>query len=112
MLNPSMQELMSHVNNRYLLVNLAAQRARDIAQAAQDAGLPIPEKPVKQALDEIAAGKINYCEGPKPEPVARYEDTVVVSAYLDEADDEDADDEIIEDEENEEASDDLLGEEL
>ena len=30
MLNPSMQELMKRVGNRYLLVNLAAQRARDI----------------------------------------------------------------------------------
>ena len=29
MLNPSMQELMKRVGNRYLLVNLAAQRARD-----------------------------------------------------------------------------------
>ena len=27
MLNPSMQELMKRVGNRYLLVNLAAQRA-------------------------------------------------------------------------------------
>ena len=32
MLNPSMQELMKRVGNRYLLVNLAAQRARDIAE--------------------------------------------------------------------------------
>ena len=31
MLKPSMQELMKRVGNRYLLVNLAAQRARDIA---------------------------------------------------------------------------------
>ena len=28
MLKPSMQELMKRVGNRYLLVNLAAQRAR------------------------------------------------------------------------------------
>ena len=35
MLNPSMQDLMKKVNNRYLLVNLAAQRARDIALKAQ-----------------------------------------------------------------------------
>ena len=34
MLNPSMQELMKRVGNRYLLVNLAAQRARDIADEA------------------------------------------------------------------------------
>ena len=35
MLNPSMQELMKRVGNRYLLVNLAAQRARDIADRKQ-----------------------------------------------------------------------------
>ena len=36
MLNPSMQELMKRVGNRYLLVNLAAQRARDIADEAEE----------------------------------------------------------------------------
>ena len=30
MLKPSMQDLMKKVNNRYLLVNLSAQRARDL----------------------------------------------------------------------------------
>ena len=38
MLNPSMQELMKRVGNRYLLVNLAAQRARDIADEAEEKG--------------------------------------------------------------------------
>ena len=38
MLNPSMQELMKRVGNRYLLVNLAAQRARDIADEARGKG--------------------------------------------------------------------------
>ena len=41
MLNPSMQELMKRVGNRYLLVNLAAQRARDIADEAEEKGEPI-----------------------------------------------------------------------
>ena len=40
MLNPSMQELMKRVGNRYLLVNLAAQRARDIADEAEEKGEP------------------------------------------------------------------------
>ena len=56
MLNPSMQELMKRVGNRYLLVNLAAQRARDIADEAEAKGEPLEEKAVKLALDEIAAG--------------------------------------------------------
>lgn len=51
MLNPSMQELMKRVGNRYLLVNLAAQRARDIADEAEEKGEPLPDKAVKLALD-------------------------------------------------------------
>ena len=65
MLNPSMQELMKRVGNRYLLVNLAAQRARDIADEAEEKGEPLPDKAVKLALDEIAAGKIVYRPGPR-----------------------------------------------
>ncbi|MGN1014196.1 MAG: DNA-directed RNA polymerase subunit omega [Butyricicoccus sp.] len=88
MLNPSMQDLMKKVNNRYLLVNLAAQRARDIALEAMEAGDKIPEKPVKQALDEIAAGKVVYREGPKPEPEpAPKLDDMLASAVLTAEDD-------------------------
>ena len=57
MLNPSMQELMKRVGNRYLLVNLAAQRARDIADEAEEKGEPLPDKAVKLALDEIDEDK-------------------------------------------------------
>lgn len=71
MLKPSMKELMDKVGNRYLLVNLAAQRARDIAQEAEEADEPLPDKAVKLALDEIAAGTIVYCPGPKVEPEIR-----------------------------------------
>ena len=63
MLNPSMQELMKRVGNRYLLVNLAAQRARDIADEAEQSGVPLTDKAVKLALDEIAAGEIVYRPG-------------------------------------------------
>ena len=69
MLNPSMQELMKRVGNRYLLVNLAAQRARDIADEAEQSGVPLTDKAVKLALDEIAAGEIVYRPGPRVEPV-------------------------------------------
>lgn len=68
MLNPSMQLLLNNVGNRYLLVNLAAQRARDIATEAEEEGLILDDKPVKIALDEIAEGKIQYRPGAKPEP--------------------------------------------
>ena len=76
MLKPSMQELMARVNNRYLLVNLAAQRARDITLEAEAAQEKIPEKPVKLAIDEIAAGKIVYREGPKPELAVNMDDVL------------------------------------
>ena len=69
MLKPSMQELMKRVGNRYLLVNLAAQRARDIADQAEETGEQLPDKAVKLALDEIAAGEIVYRPGPRTEPV-------------------------------------------
>ena len=80
MLNPSMQDLMKKVNNRYLLVNLAAQRARDIALKAEAAEEKIPDKPVKLALDEISDGTIEYREGPKPEPEKQPEDFVAAAS--------------------------------
>lgn len=76
MLKPSMNELMAKVNNRYLLVNLAAQRARDISEESETTGEKLPDKAVKLALDEIAAGTIIYKEGPRAEP----EPIVTVSA--------------------------------
>lgn len=69
MLKPSMQELMKRVGNRYLLVNLAAQRARDIADQATAEDMPLDDKAVKLALDEIAAGTVVYRPGPRATPV-------------------------------------------
>lgn len=67
MLKPSMQELMKRVNNRYLLVNLAAQRARDLSSEEESTGVKLEEKPIKIALDEISTDKIVYRPGPKPQ---------------------------------------------
>ena len=47
MLKPSMQDLMKKVNNRYLLVNLSAQRARDLCSEEETTGKELPDKPVK-----------------------------------------------------------------
>ena len=58
MLYPSMDQLMSKINSRYLLVNVAAQRARQIALNAEDQGLPLQEKPVKLAIVEINDGRL------------------------------------------------------
>ncbi len=79
MLKPSMQDLMKKVNNRYLLVNLAAQRARDLCAEEETTGKELPDKPVKLALDEISDGEIEYREGPKPEPEKLSEDLVAAA---------------------------------
>ena len=58
MLHPSMTELLEKVDNRYLLVNVAAKRAREIAEEAEINEVRLNEKPVKLALDDIISGKI------------------------------------------------------
>ena len=58
MLHPSMDQLMSKINSRYLLVNVAAQRARQIAVNAEEQGIPLKEKPVKMAINEISDGRL------------------------------------------------------
>ncbi len=44
--------------SRYLLVNLVARRARNIAAAAQAAGEPLDTKPVSMAIDEVYDGRL------------------------------------------------------
>jgi len=58
MLYPSMTTLSENVPNRYLLVNVVARRARQIAEAADESGEHLTEKPVTSALNEVAEGKI------------------------------------------------------
>ena len=58
MLHTSMTDLLEKVDNRYLLVNVAAKRAREIAEEAEINEVRLNEKPVKLALDDIADGKI------------------------------------------------------
>lgn len=64
MLKPTMSELLELIPNRYLLVNVAAKRARDIADAAEQAEEPLDEKPVKLALYDIMEGRVRPAEGP------------------------------------------------
>ena len=59
MLYPTMPELLKNVSNsRYLLVNVIAQRAREISQDAETHGTPLDDTPVSIAIKEIAEGKI------------------------------------------------------
>ncbi len=57
MLYPAMNKLTSYVPNRYMLVNVVARRARQIAEAAEEAGEPLDEKPVTLAINEVAEGR-------------------------------------------------------
>ena len=59
MLYPAMNKLTSYVPNRYMLVNVVARRARQIADAADIAGEPLDEKPVTMAINEVAEGKLD-----------------------------------------------------
>ena len=59
MFYPAMNKLTANVPNRYLLVNVVARRARQIAQEAEDAGEKMDVKPVTLAINEVADGKIS-----------------------------------------------------
>ncbi len=56
MLEPSIYSLLDKVPSRYMLVNVVAHRARQIASQAEDEGYPLDEKPVTLALKEVASG--------------------------------------------------------
>ena len=58
MLEPSIKTLMRNMPSRYLLVNVAAQRARSISDRAEMERLPLQQKAVKIAVNEIADGKL------------------------------------------------------
>ena len=59
MLYPAMNKLTSYVPNRYMLVNVVARRARQSAEAAEEAGQPLVEQPVPLAIPEVADGKLD-----------------------------------------------------
>ena len=56
MLYTAMTKLTEHIPNRYMMVNVVARRARQIAQEAEVNGEPLEEKPVTLAIDEVAEG--------------------------------------------------------
>ena len=58
MLYPPVADLLKNVDSSYLLVNVVAQRARQIAQEAEELQEELPEKPVTLAIREVAEGKL------------------------------------------------------
>jgi len=59
MLYPPVADLLKNVSSRYLLVNVVAQRARQIAYEAETLQEDLPEKPVTLAIQEVADGKLS-----------------------------------------------------
>ena len=59
MLYPSMADLLKKVPSRYLLVNVIARRAREIAIEDEESGNPQDDRPVSRAIEEIADGKLS-----------------------------------------------------
>ena len=67
MTEPSMVKLLGQIPNRYMIVNIAAKRARQIAKNAEEQEEMLDEKPVTLALREIAEGKIEVLDRPAPD---------------------------------------------
>jgi len=59
MLYPPIADLLENVDGRYLLVNVVAKRARQIAEEANEFGEELEEKPVTLAIREVAEGKLS-----------------------------------------------------
>ncbi|MGN0584464.1 MAG: DNA-directed RNA polymerase subunit omega [Ruminococcus sp.] len=62
MLRPSMNQLISKNESCYSLVVGVAKRAREIADELYEKGEILKEKPVKTAVEELAAGKYRIVE--------------------------------------------------
>ena len=58
MLYPPVADLLKNVESRYLLVNVVAHRARQIAAEAEAFQEDLPEKPVTMAIREVADGEL------------------------------------------------------
>lgn len=59
MLYPAMSTLNDYIPNRYMLVNVVARRARQIAEEMDQQGIPLDEKTVTLAIHEVADGKLD-----------------------------------------------------
>ena len=59
MLYPPMASLLKNIPSRYLLVNVVAKRARQIATDAETNGITLEDKPVTLAIREVAEGKLS-----------------------------------------------------
>lgn len=91
MLEPTMSDLLKTISNRYLLVNIAAKRARDIADAAEMAEEPLEDKPVKLALYDIIDHRIRPVLHPVEETGAGTDETKAMLSALEQSEPEEQD---------------------
>ena len=59
MLYPPVADMLKYVDSRYLLVNVVAHRARQIAAEAEAFQVELEDKPVTLAIREVAAGELS-----------------------------------------------------
>ena len=59
MLYPPVADLLKNVDSRYLLVNVVAHRARQIADEAETFQEELTDKPVTMAIREVAEGNLS-----------------------------------------------------
>lgn len=62
MLRPSMYQIIGKHDSYYEFVVSVAQRARDIADAAEVDQVSMVEKPVSLAVEEFASGKVRVTD--------------------------------------------------
>ncbi|NLZ49807.1 MAG: DNA-directed RNA polymerase subunit omega [Clostridiales bacterium] len=60
MINPSIVELLTKVDNRYTLVTVTAKRARQLIDGSEPMVRVPSNKPLTVAINEVNAGKILY----------------------------------------------------
>lgn len=53
-----MNEMLAHIESRYMLVNMVAHRARQISEEAEEEHISLEEKPVTMALEEVRSGEL------------------------------------------------------
>lgn len=64
MLRPAVSQILKNNESYYSLVIAVAKRAREITEDAFENKKILDEKPVKTAVDEIAAGEYKIIEDP------------------------------------------------
>ena len=58
MLYPAMNKLTEYIPNRYMMVNVVARRARQIAIEAESSGVALEDKPFTLVIREVANGEL------------------------------------------------------